>query len=168
MRLEEINSLWTSFNPFTPKSEFIDIFTLSNARRFYSSKGDPLGVKGLAPKSDFIDFTNTRRFYLSKGDPLGVKALNDFRTSCCSPPSETQGQLVGVGKKSNWARKKIGKRKNASNFFLARFDFFPPQTNCPWVSEDGCSHSNLFFKHALLIRGIKKNWLWTVKSLDSQ
>ena len=34
------------FNPFTPKSDFID-FTLSNARRFYSSKGDPLGVKGL-------------------------------------------------------------------------------------------------------------------------
>ena len=34
------------FNPFTPKSDLID-FTLSNARRFYSSKGDPLGVKGL-------------------------------------------------------------------------------------------------------------------------
>ena len=35
-------------NPFTPKSDFID-FTLSNARRFYSSKGDSLGVKGLRP-----------------------------------------------------------------------------------------------------------------------
>ena len=34
------------FNPFTHKSDLID-FTLSNARRFYSSKGDPLGVKGL-------------------------------------------------------------------------------------------------------------------------
>ena len=33
-------------DPFTPKSDLID-FTLSNARRFYSSKGDPLGVKGL-------------------------------------------------------------------------------------------------------------------------
>ena len=33
-------------NPFTPKSDFID-FTLSNARRFYASKGDPLGVEGL-------------------------------------------------------------------------------------------------------------------------
>ena len=33
-------------NPFTPKSDFID-FNLSNARRFYSSKGDPSGVKGL-------------------------------------------------------------------------------------------------------------------------
>ena len=41
-------------------------FTLSNARRFYSSKGDPLGVQGLkkticlnpfTPKSDFVDFT---------------------------------------------------------------------------------------------------------------
>ena len=36
-----------SLNPFTPKSDLID-FTLSNARRFYSSKGDPLGVKGLS------------------------------------------------------------------------------------------------------------------------
>ena len=35
-----------SLNPFTPKSDSID-FTLSNARRFYSSKGDPSGVKGL-------------------------------------------------------------------------------------------------------------------------
>ena len=35
-----------NFNPFTPKSDFID-FTLSKARQFYSSKGDPLGVKGL-------------------------------------------------------------------------------------------------------------------------
>ena len=33
-----------AFNTFTPKSDLID---LSNARRFYSSKGDPLGVKGL-------------------------------------------------------------------------------------------------------------------------
>ena len=33
-------------NPFTPKSDLID-FILSNARRFYSSKGHPLGVKGL-------------------------------------------------------------------------------------------------------------------------
>ena len=34
------------FNPFTPKSDLTD-FTLSNARRFYSSKGDTSGVKGL-------------------------------------------------------------------------------------------------------------------------
>ena len=72
-------------NLFTPKSDLID-FTLSNARRFYSSKGYPLGVKGLkktislnhfTPKSDLIDFTlsNARRFYSSKGDPLGVKGL---------------------------------------------------------------------------------------------
>ena len=33
-------------NHFTPKSNLID-FTLSNTRRFYSSKGDHLGVKGL-------------------------------------------------------------------------------------------------------------------------
>ena len=34
------------FNPFTPKSDLID-FNLSNDRWFYSSKGDPLGVKAL-------------------------------------------------------------------------------------------------------------------------
>ena len=51
-------------NPFTPKSDLID-FILFNTRRFYSAKGDPLGVKGLktislnpfTPKSDSIDFT---------------------------------------------------------------------------------------------------------------
>ena len=32
-------------NPLTPKSDLID-FTLSNTRRFCSSKGDSLGVKG--------------------------------------------------------------------------------------------------------------------------
>ena len=36
----------TLFYPFTPKSDLLDV-TLSNAKRFYSSKGDPLGVKGL-------------------------------------------------------------------------------------------------------------------------
>ena len=50
-----IGNLWrvlllgNHLNPFTPKSDFID-FTLSNARRFYSSKGSPLGVKGLNTK----------------------------------------------------------------------------------------------------------------------
>ena len=33
-------------NPFTLKSDLID-FTLSNARQFYLSKEDSLGVKGL-------------------------------------------------------------------------------------------------------------------------
>ena len=33
-------------NSFTAKIDFID-FTLSKARQFYSSKGDPLEVKGL-------------------------------------------------------------------------------------------------------------------------
>ena len=55
----------TLFNPFKPKSTLID-FTLSNARQFYSSKGDPLGVKGFKktyllnpfkPKSAQKDFT---------------------------------------------------------------------------------------------------------------
>ena len=35
------------FNPLFPKSDCLVDFTLSNARRFYSSKGDPLGLKGL-------------------------------------------------------------------------------------------------------------------------
>ena len=35
-----------SHNPFTTKGDLID-FTLSNARRFYLSKGNPLVVKGL-------------------------------------------------------------------------------------------------------------------------
>ena len=45
----KLKTAWLSIlfiNPFTPKSDFVDL-TLSNARRFYSSKGDPLGVKGL-------------------------------------------------------------------------------------------------------------------------
>ena len=33
-------------NPFTTKNVLRD-FTLSNARRFYSSQGNPLAVKGL-------------------------------------------------------------------------------------------------------------------------
>ena len=38
-----------NFNPLHLKSEYSDLmdFTLSNARRFYSSKGDLLGLKGL-------------------------------------------------------------------------------------------------------------------------
>ena len=60
-------------------------FTLSNARWFYSSKGDPLGSKGLKnylpqpfPAQDQpIDFTlsNARRFYSSKGRPLGQQRV---------------------------------------------------------------------------------------------
>ena len=61
----------------------LEDFTLSNARRFYSSKGDPLGTKGFLKTTSFnplmpnrlTDFTlsNARRFYSSKGDPLGTK-----------------------------------------------------------------------------------------------
>ena len=35
-----------TYTVFTPNSDLID-FTLSNARQFYLSRGDPLGVKGL-------------------------------------------------------------------------------------------------------------------------
>ena len=74
-----LNRFYSVWRPFTPKSDLID-FTLSHARQFYSSKGDPLGVKGLnslnpfTPKTDLTDFTlsGARRFYSSKGDPLGV------------------------------------------------------------------------------------------------
>ena len=38
-------AIWLVLNPLLPKSD-ID-FALFNARRFYSSKGDPVGVKGL-------------------------------------------------------------------------------------------------------------------------
>ena len=38
--------IYVIINPVTPKSDFIDL-TLSNARRFYLSKGDSLGVKAL-------------------------------------------------------------------------------------------------------------------------
>ena len=48
-----LSKLWISskressnINPFTAKDLLID-FTLSNARRCYSSKGNPLTVKGL-------------------------------------------------------------------------------------------------------------------------
>ena len=65
--------------------------TLSNARRFYSSMGNPLAVKGLTTSKTMStlinaltavgtlmtlkDFTlsNTRRFYSSMWDPLAVK-----------------------------------------------------------------------------------------------
>ena len=46
LKTKGLHKLCSVFNPFTPKSDLID-FTLSNARRFYLSKGDPLGVKGL-------------------------------------------------------------------------------------------------------------------------
>ena len=75
-RHSRVSNVFQLNNPFTPKSDLID-FTLSNARRFYSSKGDPLGVKELKKILLPLDVTvsNARRFYSSKGDPLGVKGL---------------------------------------------------------------------------------------------
>ena len=54
-------------NPFIAKGNLIDL-TLSNARRFYSSKEDPYGSEWVNPftaKGDLIDFTlsNANRFY---------------------------------------------------------------------------------------------------------
>ena len=50
--LRRVSNFWMYplCNPLTPKSDLID-FILSNARRFYSSKGDPLAVKGLINQS---------------------------------------------------------------------------------------------------------------------
>ena len=52
---------FSGLNRFTPKSDLIHVdFTLSNARRFYSSKGDPLGVK-LARRVACITFKLMQR-----------------------------------------------------------------------------------------------------------
>ena len=70
-------------NPLHPRSAIIEDFTLSSARWFYLSKGDPLGLKGLKnclplhPKSALIDFTLSKTLgdfiiYSSKGDSLGL------------------------------------------------------------------------------------------------
>ena len=63
--------------------------------------------------------------------------------------SETQGQLVGAGKKSKTGenlreeKSRTGRRAllpvldfSSREFFLARFRLFPAPTNCPCVSED--------------------------------
>ena len=47
LRSERVEKTIFSLKPVTPNSDLID-FTLSNARQFYLSKGDPLGVKGLS------------------------------------------------------------------------------------------------------------------------
>ena len=59
-------------NPFTPKSDLID-FTLSNARRFYSSKGDLLGVKGLTRRGPVKGLVCCKH-------ALGEQALNQPHT----------------------------------------------------------------------------------------
>ena len=54
-KISNIACNWSGlFNPLMPNSDLEILlcltpgdFTLSNARRFYSSKGDPLGTKGL-------------------------------------------------------------------------------------------------------------------------
>ena len=69
-------------NPLHPKSALTD-FTPSNARQFYSSKGEPLWAQKtisldlLHPKSALTDFTlsNARRFtHLG----LALKGLSSF------------------------------------------------------------------------------------------
>ena len=73
-----------------PIGTFLD-FTLSNARRFYSSMGNPLDRKGLptslskmspfltlsCPIGTFVDFTlsNARQILLVNGEPLGQERV---------------------------------------------------------------------------------------------
>ena len=92
---DKITNYW--LNPFPAEwvlRALID-FTLSNARRFYSSMGNPLYGKGLTtsktvPINPFpaewvlralIDFTlsNARRFYSSMGNPLYGKGLRHYQ-----------------------------------------------------------------------------------------
>ena len=49
-------------NPFSAKDVLID-FTLSNARRFYSSKGNPLALKGL--RTPLATKTMKKNFFLA-------------------------------------------------------------------------------------------------------
>ena len=66
------------------------------------------------------------------------------RRLCCVPgslaalytSSETQGQLVGAGKRLRGREKNSGEEKSfltflRPNFFLARLDFFPPLLTAP-------------------------------------
>ena len=82
-----------------PTSTFVD-FTLSDARRFHSSMGNPSGREGLnttssktyvpifkhfPPNQHFCGFhSNARRFYLSMGNPLGRKG---WSLECSQIPS---------------------------------------------------------------------------------
>ena len=47
-------------NPFSAKDVLVD-FTLSNAGRFYSSKGNPLALKGLITKETLFNFVLVKR-----------------------------------------------------------------------------------------------------------
>ena len=64
-------------------------------------------VNRFTPKSNLIDFTlpNTRRFYSSKGDPLGVKGWKDYPSTITEslPPPEKFKSPVGGGEgKEGW------------------------------------------------------------------
>ena len=76
------------------ETEGLRDFTLSNARRFYSSMGNPSETEGLR------DFTlsNARRFYSSMGNPSDTEGLRDFTLSnarrfysSMGNPSDTEG-----------------------------------------------------------------------------
>ena len=65
-------------NPFSAKDVLID-FTLSNARRFYSSKGNPLAVKGLKNSPLNIDVRHIEilfhTFYCNFGRDVEYRSL---------------------------------------------------------------------------------------------
>ena len=62
-----------SLNPFTTKTDF-RVYS-SNAGRFYSPKGDPLGVRGLSVNVTFAIFG-----YFLTVSPINTTVLNTFDT----------------------------------------------------------------------------------------
>ena len=56
--------MYTRFNPFRAVGALMTLidFTLSNTRRFYSSMGDPLALKGL--NSDFLPIFREQYYFV--------------------------------------------------------------------------------------------------------
>ena len=67
-----------SFNPLLPKSDLQILLCLTPDD--FTCQRKTLMAYPFTPKEWLIDFTlsNTRRFYLSKGDPSGLKGLKNY------------------------------------------------------------------------------------------
>ena len=85
-----------SFNPFSAKDVLLDL-TLSNARRFYSSKGNPSALNGLI----FQAYTFIYKDYVTKFSK--PEQMSKKRTDCFSEDFYTS------------ARKKDGTSVNKSS-----------------------------------------------------
>ena len=73
-------------NRFTPKSDLID-FSLSNTGQFYSSKGDPLRVKGLIISVFHFNSSVITKIYSGiqtyhRSVPLLPLIISDFHFNC--------------------------------------------------------------------------------------